>query len=218
VIDTTATTVVPSAPANASGAVEGEATEDVEVFGVSTSDEGFVVVLAQGQEQGQGRRALKVTVTPTDPMSAGLDVHAAETPEALTILQLLQDIDVGSYLRHDALASLVGVKAGSQVTLRRVVIEQLGSGNKCNFRSRLDVDVGEVSGGAGAHASANGNATMAGAGNETVMLASAAAADKVVRAEVKSPFQAMALALRYRESMEKQCSALFDLYADAALS
>jgi hypothetical protein len=43
------------------------------------------------------------------------------------VLQLLQDIDVGSYLRHDALAALVGLKAGHPAALRRCVISLLRS-------------------------------------------------------------------------------------------
>lgn len=118
--------------------------------------------LAQATHDAPSPRALKVLVTPCDPMSCGLDVTQvrqtgggrdreeaeqqpltdlgmphqpltngyadasfaaaggqAETPEAVTVLQLLQDIDVGSYLRHDTLAGLVGVKAGHPMALRR---------------------------------------------------------------------------------------------------
>lgn len=49
--------------------------EEVTIVGVSTSEQGFVVVLLSPES----RRAIKVVVTPIDPMSAGLDVHQVRT-------------------------------------------------------------------------------------------------------------------------------------------
>ncbi|TFJ82635.1 hypothetical protein NSK_006059 [Nannochloropsis salina CCMP1776] len=235
VIDTTATVVVNNTlpgPTGAGSAAAGPVSQaeetlvDVVVQGVSTSARGFVVVLAEkegegqeGSEGGSPRKALKVVVTPSDPMSAGLDVHAAETPEAITLLQLLQDIDVGSYLKHDALSSLVGVRAGHPVSLKRVVIEQLSAGrgaggNNSNkrFKARLEVEVGDME---GASSSANeqalkeeergGNSSAVsapgGAIGDSVPPTGSAAPTRVVEPEVKSSFQAMALAFRYNARM-----------------
>lgn len=47
----------------------------VSVLGVSTSDAGFVVVLRNKE----GTRAIKLLITPGDPMSAGLDVQQVRT-------------------------------------------------------------------------------------------------------------------------------------------
>jgi hypothetical protein len=107
---------------------------------------------------------------------------------------------VGSYLRHDALATLVNVKAGHHVQLRRVIIEQLSSGNK-RFRARLDVDLGDGSRNAtGAGMPQEGidaaRAEWVTAGLEEEDLATAGEG-RLVRVEIKSPFEAMALALRY---------------------
>ena len=76
-VDTTATTIIngtlvhPSSLEKIEEVQEEERTEEVNIVGVSTSDQGFVVVLMSPESQ----RALRVVVTPTDPMSAGLDVH-----------------------------------------------------------------------------------------------------------------------------------------------
>ncbi|CAM9888336.1 unnamed protein product, partial [Choristocarpus tenellus] len=48
-------------------------------------------------------------MTPDDPMSGGLDVQQAETPEARTLLQLIQGIDVCRHLPEDILGVLMGV-------------------------------------------------------------------------------------------------------------
>lgn len=50
------------------------------------STEGFVAVMTSKEST----RALKLVVTPDDPMSGGLDVEQAETSEARTLLQLMQ--------------------------------------------------------------------------------------------------------------------------------
>jgi len=74
IVDTTATVITNSTIDSAALSFEGidlDKTEEVVIAGVSTSDQGFVVVLLSPESQ----RALRVVVTPTDPMSAGLDVH-----------------------------------------------------------------------------------------------------------------------------------------------
>jgi hypothetical protein len=75
--------------------------EEVTVHGMSVSEEGFCVLL-RGMVCD---RALKVLITPSDPMADGLDTEQVETPEAVTLLQLLQGIDVESHLEWDALES-----------------------------------------------------------------------------------------------------------------
>jgi hypothetical protein len=60
--------------------------EEVVIHGMCPSTEGFCVIL-------RGLicdRYLRVLVTPSDPMSDGLDRERVETPEAVTLLQLLQ--------------------------------------------------------------------------------------------------------------------------------
>jgi len=74
--------------------------EEVTLYGMSVSEMGFCVLL-------KGvicDRLLKILVTPADPMSDGLDREQVETSEAVTLLQLLQGIDVESYLAKDALS------------------------------------------------------------------------------------------------------------------
>ena len=73
--------------------------EETSVFGMSVTEDGFCVFL-------RGLvcdRFLKVLVTPSDPMADGLDREQVETPEAVTLLQLLQGIDVESHLSKSAL-------------------------------------------------------------------------------------------------------------------
>jgi len=79
--------------------------EEVQFFGASVSPEGFTVVLTNVNQT----LALRLIVTPSDPMSAGVDVSDPESPEALTILQLMQGIDVGSHLPPDALDIKIGL-------------------------------------------------------------------------------------------------------------
>jgi threonine aldolase len=74
--------------------------EEVVVHGMSVSDSGFVVLL-------RGLicdRILSIYVTPSDPMSDGLDRDIPETAEAVTLLQLLQGIDVETHLPRDTLS------------------------------------------------------------------------------------------------------------------
>lgn len=54
--------------------------------GMAVSSEGFVAVMTSKESS----RALKLVITPDDPMSGGLDVEQAETSEARTLLQLMQ--------------------------------------------------------------------------------------------------------------------------------
>ncbi len=76
----------------------------VEIVGMTVSEEGFICILSS-PELG---RSLKVLITPADPMCEGLDRHEPGTPEAMTLLQLLQGIDVGSYLPPEELKTIVG--------------------------------------------------------------------------------------------------------------
>ena len=64
------------------------------VHGMSVSDEGFCVLLRGLSSD----RFLRVLVTPSDPMADGLDREQVETSEAVTLLQLLQGIDVETHL------------------------------------------------------------------------------------------------------------------------
>ncbi len=74
----------------------------VDIVGMTVSEEGFISILSS-PELG---RSLKVLITPADPMSEGLDRHEPGTPEAMTLLQLLQGIDVGSYLPPEELKTI----------------------------------------------------------------------------------------------------------------
>lgn len=60
---------------------------------MAVSSEGFVAIMTSKESP----RALKLVVTPDDPMSGGLDVEQAETSEARTLLQLMQVPDVGHF-------------------------------------------------------------------------------------------------------------------------
>ncbi|CAN0472960.1 unnamed protein product, partial [Discosporangium mesarthrocarpum] len=53
---------------------------------MAVSEEGFVAVVTSKSSP----RAIKMVMTPDDPMSEGLDINQAETPEARTLLQLIQ--------------------------------------------------------------------------------------------------------------------------------
>ena len=110
-------------------AVEQESTEpyheEAVIHGMSVSDDGFCVFL-------RGLicdRVFRLLVTPSDPMSDGLDRDRVETSEAVTLLQLLQGIDVESHLSGDALFSRMVDDMNSdynrkqQLSLRRVIID-----------------------------------------------------------------------------------------------
>lgn len=56
------------------------------IQGMTVSNEGFVAVMTSKESS----RALRVIMTPDDPMSGGLDMENAETSEARTLLQLMQ--------------------------------------------------------------------------------------------------------------------------------
>jgi hypothetical protein len=73
--------------------------EEATVHGMSVSDDGFCVLLRGTVCD----RFVRVLVTPSDPMSDGLDRDQVETSEAVTLLQLFQGIDVESHLSKDAL-------------------------------------------------------------------------------------------------------------------
>ena len=76
--------------------------EEAVVHGMSVSPDGFCVLLRGVVCD----RVVTVLVTPSDPMADGLDRDQVETPEAVTLLQLLQGIDVESHLGHNALRAL----------------------------------------------------------------------------------------------------------------
>lgn len=73
--------------------------EEAVIHGMSVSDFGFTVLLRGLISD----RVLAIPVTQSDPMSDGLDRDQAETAEAVTLLQLLQGIDVESFLPRDSL-------------------------------------------------------------------------------------------------------------------
>lgn len=102
-----------SALYQSSTAAMGEGYEQVELVGMTVSDEGFVTVFRSSTRN----RAVKVVITPADPMSEGLDRNEPSTPEAITLLQLLQGIDMGSYLPSDGLGSLMGRRVGELQSL-----------------------------------------------------------------------------------------------------
>ena len=60
--------------------------EEAVVHGMSVSEEGFCVLLRGVVSD----RYVRVLVTPSDPMSDGLDRDQVETSEAVTLLQLFQ--------------------------------------------------------------------------------------------------------------------------------
>lgn len=95
--------------------------EETTVFGMSVSDDGFCVFL-QGMVSD---RIVKVAVTPADPMAYGLDKEQVESTEAVTLLQLLQGIDVESYLPREILSQRFGDVKG-KFKLRRVMIKSVG--------------------------------------------------------------------------------------------
>ncbi len=79
-------------------------TTQVAIVGMAVSEEGFVAILSSPSLG----RSVKVLITPADPMCEGLDRHEPGTPEAMTLLQLLQGIDVGSYLPSEELRTIFG--------------------------------------------------------------------------------------------------------------
>ncbi|KAJ1440796.1 pyridoxal phosphate-dependent transferase [Ochromonadaceae sp. CCMP2298] len=95
--------------------------EEVQVRAMSVSDDGFCVFL-QGTVSD---RCVKVLVMPEDPMSEGLDREEVETSEAVTLLQLLQGIDVETYLAKDALMSQFKGDAKQKYELKLVLIEDV---------------------------------------------------------------------------------------------
>ncbi len=95
--------------------------EEAVVHGMSVSPDGFCVLLRGTVCD----RVLKLLVTPSDPMADGLDREQVETSEAVTLLQLLQGIDVESHLAKDALNTKFADANGVKVpyNLRRVLID-----------------------------------------------------------------------------------------------
>ena len=107
--------------------------EETVIHGMSLSDDGFCVLLKGVVCD----RVLRVLVTPSDPMSDGLDIDQVETSEAVTLLQLLQGIDVESVLARDALAVKFAESGPGkqQYILQRVMVD--GVSTSKTFHARL---------------------------------------------------------------------------------
>ena len=109
--------------------------EEVVIHGMSLSDDGFCVLLRGAVCE----RVLRVLITPSDPMSDGLDRDQVDTSEAVTttLLQLLQGIDVETVLARDALATKFADArlARQQYVLQRVMIDNVDSMK--NFHASL---------------------------------------------------------------------------------
>ena len=99
--------------------------EEVVIHGMSLSDDGFCVLLRGAVCE----RVLRVLITPSDPMSDGLDRDQVDTSEAVTLLQLLQGIDVETILARDALhAKFADARlTRQQYVLQRVMIDNVDS-------------------------------------------------------------------------------------------
>ena len=104
--------------------------EEASIRGMSVSPDGFCVIL-QGTVS---NRCVRVLVTPEDPMSDGLDQDEVESSEAVTLLQLLQGIDIESFLAKDALVAKFSSTgpAGARVKydLKAVLVNDAGKGRK----------------------------------------------------------------------------------------
>lgn len=111
----------------------GEYYEEAVIHGMSLSDDGFCVLLKGVVCD----RILRVLVTPSDPMADGLDIDQVETSEAVTLLQLLQGIDVESVLARDALAVKFAESGPGkqQYVLQRVMVD--GVSTTKSFHARL---------------------------------------------------------------------------------
>jgi threonine aldolase len=110
--------------------------EEAVIHGMSLSDKGFCVFLKGVVCD----RVLRVLVTPSDPMADGLDVDQVETSEAVTLLQLLQGIDVESILARDALAAKFAElgPGKQQYSLKRVMIDGISTARmEKTFHARL---------------------------------------------------------------------------------
>ena len=134
----TATSASSIAPGVTSNSVVGTTTtsaplvhyEEASIRGMSVSPDGFCVIL-QGTVS---NRCVRVLVTPEDPMSDGLDQDEVESSEAVTLLQLLQGIDIESFLAKDALVTKFSSTgpAGARVKydLKAVLVNDAGMGRK----------------------------------------------------------------------------------------
>lgn len=101
--------------------------EAVTVRGMSVSNDGFCVIL-QGSATS---RCVRVLVTPEDPMSDGLDHDEVDSSEAVTLLQLLQGIDVETYLARDALVTKFSAgTSGAKYDLKAVLLNGVGRGKE----------------------------------------------------------------------------------------
>lgn len=112
--------------------------EEAKIHGMSVCDRGFCVILKSSTPV---ERYLPVLVTPSDPMSDGLDRERAETAESVTLLQLLQGIDVESHLPRDALYTKFNEPMGGkhQLKLKKVMIDTISEDKA--FAARLMASV-----------------------------------------------------------------------------
>ena len=106
--------------------------EETVIHGMSLSDDGFCVLLKGVVCE----RVLRILVTPSDPMADGLDRDQVDTSEAVTLLQLLQGIDVESVLSRDMLATKFAESGPGrqQYSLQRIMIDNVDSSKKFNGR------------------------------------------------------------------------------------
>lgn len=102
---------------------------EVEIEGMGVSDTGFVAVLSDAISG----RAVVIPVTPADPMTSGLDTSVPGTPEALTLLQLMQGIDMGSHLPLETLSNRMKVRCPR---LTSITFEEVGR-EKGGFKAIL---------------------------------------------------------------------------------
>jgi hypothetical protein len=109
--------------------------EEAMVHGMGVSPEGFCVFLRGVVCD----RVLRVLITPGDPMADGLDRDQVTTTEAVTLLQLLQGIDVESHLAPDALNSKFVDATGAKkpYSLVRVMVDMALNRPPYKFSARL---------------------------------------------------------------------------------
>lgn len=178
--------------------------EEACVHGMSVSADGFCVFL-------QGRvseRIAKVLVAPSDPMVYGLDREQVESSEAVTLLQLLQGIDVESYLPKDALCGLLSGHRLSAVRIEELDMDESNSNrdNSNSNRDNRDRDRGSGAFRASLHSTpmTSGDDPSAAGTIEAGTGTEEAEQQTEVEAEAttKSSFLALALALRHEAVIE----------------
>jgi len=139
--------------------------QEMEIIGMGASSMGFITVLANES------KVLVVPITPSDPMSTGLDTTEPGTPEALTLLQLMQGIDMDFYLPIETLATRMKTRTAE---LKAVYFHEVDRKKGGASISLLGVTHSDES--------------------------STEAKEKFLESPLKSGFEGIALALRYPES------------------